>query len=386
MSSMAGTRGVGLLWRGDGSLAREEKKRVGEKGGKMANPEHLAILGQGVEVWNKWREENPNTEPDLSDMDFRDKNFEKFILKGTNFTSSSLKKCNLTRMDFTLSIFSHCNLQGAKLFHSDFAGSEFYYADLRGADLFRADLSLSMMDGADFGASNLIGTTFQATYLRRAKFDEAYFHNTIIADVDLSEALGLDKARHLGPSAIGVDTICRSEGKIDPKFMQGCGVPEDFIELIQRHFPKPFKFSNCFISHSTKDKPFCEQLYADLQNNGVRCWYFPEDARWGQPVWGERDKSIKIYDKLLVVCSENSLQSGPVQREIERALQREDSEDSHILFPIRIDEYLFEEWEHPRKADVTAKVVGDFRGWESDPAIYQKALDRLLRDLKASEE
>jgi hypothetical protein len=24
----------------------------------MANPEHLAILKQGVEVWNKWRDEN----------------------------------------------------------------------------------------------------------------------------------------------------------------------------------------------------------------------------------------------------------------------------------------------------------------------------------------
>jgi len=32
----------------------------------MANPEHLAILKQGVGAWNKWREENPNIAPDLS--------------------------------------------------------------------------------------------------------------------------------------------------------------------------------------------------------------------------------------------------------------------------------------------------------------------------------
>jgi len=25
----------------------------------MANPEHLEILKQGVESWNKWHEENP---------------------------------------------------------------------------------------------------------------------------------------------------------------------------------------------------------------------------------------------------------------------------------------------------------------------------------------
>ena len=32
----------------------------------MANPEHLAILKQGVEEWNKWRREYPGVEPDLS--------------------------------------------------------------------------------------------------------------------------------------------------------------------------------------------------------------------------------------------------------------------------------------------------------------------------------
>ncbi len=31
----------------------------------MANPERLEILSQGVEPWNRWREENPDTQPDL---------------------------------------------------------------------------------------------------------------------------------------------------------------------------------------------------------------------------------------------------------------------------------------------------------------------------------
>ena len=29
----------------------------------MANPEHLEILKQGVEQWNKWREEHPEVRP-----------------------------------------------------------------------------------------------------------------------------------------------------------------------------------------------------------------------------------------------------------------------------------------------------------------------------------
>ena len=69
---------------------------------------------------------------------------------------------------------------------------------------------------------------------------------------------------------------------------------------------------------------------------------------------GEIDTAIRHYDKLVVICSENSLQSPPVIREIERALQKEDREHKNVLFPIRIDNYLFEAWDHPRKADYVA--------------------------------
>jgi len=94
-------------------------------------------------------------------------------------------------------------------------------------------------------------------------------------------------------------------------------------------------------------------------------------------VWGEIDAAIRHYDKLVVICSKHSLQSPPVVREIERALQKEDREHKNVLFPIRIDDYLFDEWDHPRKADVVTKVAGDFRGW-NNLATYSKAFPRFL--------
>ena len=33
----------------------------------MANPEHLAKLKEGVEVWNKWRKDNPEIRHDLAE-------------------------------------------------------------------------------------------------------------------------------------------------------------------------------------------------------------------------------------------------------------------------------------------------------------------------------
>jgi hypothetical protein len=188
--------------------------------------------------------------------------------------------------------------------------------------------------------------------------------------------------KHLGPSIVGIDTIYRSKGQIPEIFLQGCGVPDNFIAYMHSLTEQAWEYYSCFISHSAKDKRFCERLYADLQAKGVRTWYFPEDARWGKSVWGEIDQSIKVYDKLVVVCSKNSLQSGPVLREIDRSLNREDREDKEVLFPIRIDDYLFDQWQHPRRDDVLAKVVGDFKGWSRSASKYDAAFDKLLKALQ----
>jgi hypothetical protein len=111
-----------------------------------------------------------------------------------------------------------------------------------------------------------------------------------------------------------------------------------------------------------------------------------EDAKWGKTLMRSIDEAVRIYDKLIVICSEQSLNAPAVIREMERALQKEDdlarqAKEAEVLFPIRLDDYLFNGWQYYRKADVTAKNVGDFRQWK-DHDSYQKAFKRLLRDLK----
>ena len=164
-------------------------------------------------------------------------------------------------------------------------------------------------------------------------------------------------------------------------------MPEGFVQFARDLVvaEEPIQFYSCFISHSTRDSAFCDRLYTDLRANDVRVWYFPRDARWGESVWAEIDKSIQLNDKLILVCSRDSLTSEPVMREIERCLAREDRERRNILFPITIDDYVFAEWEHERKQDVLRKVVGEFRNWQ-DPDRYAPALQTLLLALRAQQE
>ena len=105
----------------------------------------------------------------------------------------------------------------------------------------------------------------------------------------------------------------------------------------------------------------------------------------GRPVQEDIGRAIYDYDKLVVVCSQNSLNNANVIDEIQRAIQREDIEKEEILFPICIDDYLFGEWtnkawEIAYKPRLIKYWVGDFTSWENQ-ASYGESLDRLVNAL-----
>lgn len=321
-------------------------------------------------------------------------NLNEVILTGADLSEAVMVGTYLYQADL-----KKVQLKGAYLSGIMLCGANLSEADLTSANLLGTNFSLngttnegSMFSGefTNLRGANLSNATIMQTNFSNAILDDADLSNAslfgaIFANVDLSLVKGLETVTHQGPSTIGIDTIYQSRGNIPEVFLRNAGVPDSFLTYMRSIVDRPFEYFSCFISHSSKDKRFCDRLYADLQANGVRTWYFPEDATWGETVWGEIDRSIKIYDKLVVVCSEHSLQSGPVQREIERALNREDRERKNILFPIRIDNYLFDYWQHERKDDLLRKVIGDFRGWNQSTAKYDAALKKLLKALNSQE-
>jgi hypothetical protein len=165
-------------------------------------------------------------------------------------------------------------------------------------------------------------------------------------------------------------------------FLRGCGVPEQFITYARSLVGKAIEFYSCFISYSSHDQAFAERLHADLQAKNLRCWFSPQDLKIGDRFQEQIEESIRLFDKVMIVLSEASLQSRWVEREANAAREREDRENRTVLFPIRIDEAVMNA-SQPWAADIRrSRHIGDFCQWKEHDR-YQRAFERLLRDLRA---
>ena len=146
------------------------------------------------------------------------------------------------------------------------------------------------------------------------------------------------------------------------------------------------RFPSCMLSHSSKDSDLAQRLFAGLDGEGVLCWFAPEDLKIGSDLRETFDSVIGLKDRLLLVLSQNSIRSPWVEREVERALDEENRRrlegrrDWRILFPIRLDDAIFDVdagW----ATDVKRRFIGDFCDWR-EPRKYEAAFRRLLRDLE----
>jgi hypothetical protein len=98
----------------------------------MANREHVVLLKRGVVVWNKWRQENPEIQPDFGEAD----------LRGANLTLTDLREANLSGSDLREATLDECQLSKA---------------NLSGADLRKATLLLTNLSEAEREHKNLWG-------------------------------------------------------------------------------------------------------------------------------------------------------------------------------------------------------------------------------------
>ncbi len=355
----------------------------------MANQEHLRILQQGRKQWNIWRMMHQNVRVDLSSANLSHAKLSRANLAFVNFNEVNLSRAKLSGANLSSAYLSLTNLSGAYLNGAYLRSTilsrvDLSYADLSGADLIGASFSYADLSGADLSYADLSGADFRDVNLNGTNFSHVKIGRTVFDDLNLCGIKGLETVRHNGPSGITTSTLERSEGDISEAFLRGAGLSDTFIEYARSLILSPIQYYTCFISYSSNDELFAKRLHNDLQHEGVRCWFAPEDMDIGDKIKHRIDASIRVYDKLLLILSASSLASSWVAYEVERALNKEPHGIPNVLYPVRIDDTILTchtDWARDIKE---TRHIGNFEHW-TNPEAYQTSFQRLLRALEARE-
>lgn len=290
----------------------------------MANPEHLRVVTAGSSALRAWRAAHPHVRLDLASA----------VLSGANLKDSDLSFSTLHMADFRGGNLSGALFVGSEISHVDFLGADLSAANLTGTELTRVNLS-----NADLSDATFVRATLMELVLARTNFERARFGATSVGMCDLSQSIGLDSAKHLGPSSIGVETLMLSVRGAGNRmtdqlqaFFRGAGVALEVLLAIPtircqiRHY-------NCFISYGEPDRSFAEKLRADLEQRDVSCWLYSMDSIPGERTWREVGERRRNAERFVVVCSVSALVRDGVLKEIEE--QIDDAPET--ILPISLD-------------------------------------------------
>jgi len=321
----------------------------------MAHEVYQAILKQGVAIWNKWRQENRGIRPDLEGIDLKAADLREIDFRAAHLPLADLSGADLLQADFrgadlrqadlitarllmadlsganlVLADLAKADLSGAHLLLADLAGASLLLPglaraaptgpDLQGGDLRGADLTGASLLGANLQEANLSGANLRGAHLARADLTGAIIGWNVFGANDLSLTRGLETVEHIGPSTIGIDTIYASKGIIPEAFLKGAGIPRRFIEYIASLTEQPIPFYPCFLAHVQQDSEFASRLYADLVTHNMSCWHFRYDLHGGR-LWREQvSDALRSHDRLVLICSRNTIYSSNIVREILEAI------------------------------------------------------------------
>jgi len=324
----------------------------------------------------------------LADLDLR-----RIRLNHADFSRADLRGIDFQHASLSNAKFDGAKLdEGTSLWHANLSGAKFREAILTGVSLCEAQLLVT-----DFARSKLTDVDLRGAFATGTVFREADFTNVMIAEtvlsrVNFSGARGLDLCVFSGPAIIDHETFIHS-GPLPKKFLQGCGLPDNFIDYIPSLFSgDAIDFCSCFISYSHADKEFARKLHDTLQERGIRCWLDEKQLFPGDETYAQVDRGIRLWDKFLLCCSEAALTSWWVDSEIgtaleeEQRLTKERGKSVQKLISLNLDGYfLSENWGAGYRSQIRRRLAADFTGWEKDEAKFQAETERVINALRADD-
>lgn len=406
----------------------------------MANMEHVQLVRRGRDVVARWREAHPNELLDLNaaymsyvrapqvnisgaelrhadlmgavlrranlsgcflnpchlyHADLREADLSNALFNGSNMRGADLRGANLSGADLDRAILSDANLSGANLTNANLqrtslVGANLTGANLSGANFAGASLVRSDLTDAALTGSDLFQTQIWACVLTGADLTGAGLGYTVFQDCDLRAAVGLEQARHDGPSTVGVDTLYRSGGQIPAAFLAGAGVPASVAALQESIAAAAPDLTECYIACRDDDEGFARQLSEGLNALGARTWVFSERVRGSALVsrlsssdQEEVERWLRNYDKIVVVASSRALDTETILNDITAAQAKQQANDRWLLYFVAPDDGLMRPGSRSARTMAAENIIFDLR--PGDAATYDAELSKLAAALQQSQ-
>jgi uncharacterized protein YjbI with pentapeptide repeats len=158
----------------------------------MPDNAHVAILRDGVQAWNGWRDRHPEVQPNLFGFQAPEINLARANLRKANLENADLSGANLSKADLTGADMSGANLTGAYLQETVASTTRFYQANLRNATLQGAKLAGSDLRDASLQNAKLNGAALQNSRLSRADIRNANLAGAHLAGAHLESVTAVD--------------------------------------------------------------------------------------------------------------------------------------------------------------------------------------------------
>lgn len=380
----------------------------------LSREEQIELLKSSVKEWNKWRAANPSVKIDLQNVDLSETECNGAYLFNADLKGAFLSKAHLLKANLGAANLFEADLRGANLSKAILVWANFSLANLSGANLSEANLGNANLTKANLNnavlkLAMLAETNIAHTDLYKADFTDAICSCLGFREIDLTHAKNLAKVKHLDSSFIDIDTLRQSKGQIPLEFLRGCGMADWEIECYKLYRKdltsnqlsnitykihelrntRPNLFYSVFISYNHGDKEFAQKLHDRLQDDGIRCWMDKKQLFPGDDIYEEVDKGIKLWDKVLLCCSENSLTSWWLDNEINKAFRKEQDimkerkKKTLALIPLDLDGYLFNGWENGKKDQVCSRLAADFKDWKTNENKFNAEFKRVKKALLA---
>ena len=294
---------------------------------------------------------------------------------------------DLQRADLIRANLSEANLSGADLSDANLSDANLE-ADLTAANLISANLTDANLTDANLTDANLTDAKVVSTpWFKAPTMDGCTIGRTVFGDVDLRPFFSA--GRFLLPCIVDWSSVARSIRHPELlDFLVKAGVPEAvaiyLIDSCRTIDPKDMfsMLQSTFISYGGPDEEFAKQLRENLQRNGVKTWLYCEDSVPGTRIHRETRAGIREYDRVILICSENSLSRPGVLAEIKHTLGREEKAGgAELLIPVAVDRFVYD-WAPERAPEIAEAIqergIADF----TNPNRFSDSLAKLLTALE----